>query len=171
MYLQIPEPSRPISAKIVDIWRWTNTIGHSVTLLILGVLLYFDHHNNWVSWIDNVLYILIGLFIISAVYSIFIEPSILQKSWRYEISEEFVQLKHGRFNQYHTLIPMTKVEYVTTDQGPFLRKHELFNLKIGTTTSSHNIPALPKEEALMLRSQIARYAKVKDTDPEGEDVE
>lgn len=169
MYLNIPEPSRPISAKIISIWRWTNTIGHAVTLIILGALLYFDAAYNWVSWIDNVLYILIGLMVISSVFSILIEPSFVQKSWRYEINEEFVQLKHGRFNQQHTLIPMTKVEYVTTDQGPFLRKHNLYNLKIGTTTSSHNIPALPKEEAIQLRSQIAMFAKVKDI--EGEEAE
>jgi len=171
MYLNVPEPSQPISPKIIGIWRWTNTIGHSITLLILGVLLYFDHTYNWVGWIDTILYILVGLIVISAFFSIFIEPSFLQKSWRYEIDEEFVQLKYGRFNQYHTLIPMTKVEYVTTDQGPFLRKHDLYNLKIGTTTSSHNIPALSKEEALKLRSQIARFAKVKDIDSEGDEVE
>ncbi|KIL50979.1 PH domain-containing protein [Jeotgalibacillus campisalis] len=171
MYLHITEPSQKISSKIIGIWRVTNTIGHTIVLAILGALLYFSQTFQWVGWIDPLLYILIGLMIISAVFSIFIEPAFLQKSWRYEIDEEFVQLKHGRFNQYHTLIPMEKVEYVTTDQGPFLRKHDLYNVKIGTTTSSHTIPAIHKDEAIALRSQIAVFAKVKDTDAEREEKE
>ncbi|MGD7044909.1 PH domain-containing protein [Jeotgalibacillus proteolyticus] len=171
MYLHITEPSRKISSKIVGIWQMTNTIGHTAVLIILGAFLYFSSVYQWAGWIDTALYILVGLMVISAVFSIFIEPSFLQKSWRYEIDEEFVQLKHGRFNQYHTLIPMEKVEYVTTDQGPFLRRHDLYNVKIGTTTSSHTIPAIYKDEALALRSQIAVFAKVKDTDSEREEEE
>jgi len=72
--------------------------------------------------------------------------------------------RSGRWNVEHKIIPMAKIEYVTTDQGPFLRKAGLYSLNIGTTASSHKIPAIPEEEALKLRSLIASYANVKEDD-------
>ena len=73
----------------------------------------------------------------------------------------FAQLKYGRFKVRHIVIPMAKVEYVSTSQGPFLRKYGLFNVEIGTTTSDHTIPAIHRDEAYALREQISTYAKVK----------
>lgn len=171
MYLQIEDPKQRISPKAVRVWQVTNTIGHSVALIILGVLLYLDFLFTWPGWIGYVLYGLIGLMVISAVYSIAIEPKYLQMTWRYEIDEEFIQLKHGRFTQTHVLIPMAKVEYVSTSQGPFLRKQGLYDVNIGAVNSSHTIPSIAKEEAISLRNQIAIFAKVEETEDEGEMAE
>jgi len=164
MYPHINEPTQRISPKATTMWKITNSIGHGVTLLILAILLYVDHTFSWIGWIGWILYVLTGLIFISAIYSIWIEPAILQRTWRYEVDDEHVQLKHGAFTQTNTLIPMTKVEYVTTNQGPFLRKFGLYDIIIGTVTSSHNIPALPADEALALRAKIAHLAKIKELD-------
>lgn len=160
----LKEPERKISTKIIPIWRTTNTIGHGSFLLVFGALLAASNIWDWYGWVNITLYIGIGLIVISAIYSIFIEPVFIQRTWRYEVDENFIQLKHGRWNVEHTIIPMAKIEYVTTDQGPFLRKADLYSLKIGTTASTHTIPAIPQEEALALRSQIASYANVKEDD-------
>ena len=158
------EPERKISPKIIPIWRVTNTIGHGAFLLGFSALLAASHYWDWYNWINITLYVLIGITVLSAIFSIFIEPVFVQRTWRYDVDENFIQLKHGRCNVEHKIIPMAKIEYVTTDQGPFLRKAGLYSLKIGTTASSHTIPAIPQEEALALRAQIASYANVKEDD-------
>ncbi|QFT91087.1 Bacterial membrane flanked domain protein [Bacillus sp. THAF10] len=169
MYLTIKEPTKKISSHAVNVWRMSNTIGHTVALIILAVLLYCSHAFGWYSWVPIVLYIFIGLFTVSAIYSIFIEPTFLQRTWRYEVDEEFIQLKEGKWNESHTIIPMEKVEVVKTEQGPLLRKFHLYNIVIGTTTSSHTIPAIPKDLALDLKARIATFAKVTEDDvAEGE---
>lgn len=162
MRTEIEEPAQHISPHAARMWRVSRTIGHGITLLVLAVLVGMDSFFSWWGWLGWALYGLTALTVLSAVYSIGIEPAILQRTWRYSVSEEYVQLKHGALTHVRVLVPMTKVEYVTTNQGPIMRKYGLFNIQIGTMASTHNIPAISEKEALELREQIARLAQVKD---------
>ena len=164
MYLSIEEPTGKISSNAVSVWRISNTLGHLSALIIAAILLVCSRQFGWYVWIGTVLYGLSGIILLSAIYSIAIEPVYLQRTWRYQIDEEFVQLKHGRWREKHTLIPMEKVEYVRSEQGPFMRRYNLYSIEVGTTTTSHVIPAIPSEEAKKVKAQIAVYAKIKDKD-------
>jgi uncharacterized protein len=164
MYIQIEEPTEKISTAAVKVWRISNSIGHSIALAITAALLVCSQVFAWFGWINIVLYILGGIIVLSSIYSIIIEPYYLQYTWRYKIDQHFVQLKHGKWHEQHTLIPMEKVEYVRTEQGPIMRRYALYNIEIGTTTSNHIIPAIPAETAQKLKAEIAVYAKIQDTD-------
>jgi len=164
MYMNIKEPSEKIANQAVQVWRISNTIGHGIAIIVLGILLFCSENFHWYSWIQVTLYIILAIIVLSAIYSIFIEPVFLQKTWRYEIDEDFVQMKNGKWNESHTLVPMEKVEFVRTEQGPIMRKFDLFNLIIGTTTTQHTIPAIPAEKAIRLKAEIAQLAKVKESD-------
>lgn len=169
MYINIYEPTQTISKKATKVWRISNTIGHATALLIIGALMICSERFDWYDWIGIVLYILGGLFIVSSIFSIFIEPIYLQRTWRYQVDQEFVQLRFGKFQQQHILIPMEKVEYVRTEQGPIMRRYDLYDLEIGTTTSSHKIPAIPANVAKTLKEELATFAKIRDKDSkEGE---
>lgn len=161
MYLQIKEPTKRIAADSVRVWRISNLLGYGLAILVAGGILYAANYYDWKAWITIILAIGTVLLLAAAIWAIGIEPYYLQKTWRYEIDKEYAQLKYGRFIVKHIVIPMAKVEYVSTSQGPFLRKYGLFNVEIGTTTSDHTIPALNHDEAYALREQIATYAKVK----------
>ncbi|WP_175989876.1 PH domain-containing protein [Bacillus sp. Marseille-Q1617] len=166
MYIHIDEPTETISKNAAKVWRISNSIGHTIVLIIIGILLLCSDKFDWYNWIGITLYVLGGLFIVSAAFSIFIEPVYLQKTWRYQVDKEFVQLKFGRWEQQHILIPMEKVEYVRTEQGPLLRRYGLYDLEVGTTASSHKIPAIPEDVAKTLKAQIATFAKITDKDSE-----
>ncbi|WP_235714627.1 PH domain-containing protein [Neobacillus dielmonensis] len=118
MYLPIGEPTEKISSHAVKVWRISNFIGHLSALVFMAVLLFCSKKFDWYDWIGVVLYIIGGLLLLSALYSILIEPVYLQKTWRYNIDQQFIQYKHGRLYEKHTLIPMEKVEYVRSKQGP-----------------------------------------------------
>ena len=107
---------------------------------------------------------LVGITLISAVWSIGLRPVYLHKHFRYSFTDEFLQIKSGAFHERYELIPMTKIQAVSTNQGPILRRFSLYYLEIETMGSSHDIPALPKEVAIEVRNQIARYAKIKEVD-------
>ena len=162
MRTEIAEPARRISPRAALMWRVSRSIGHSIAIFILLLLMGADHFFHWWDWIGWMLYGMAALTVLSAVYSIGVEPSILQHTWRYSISEEYIQLKHGALTRVHVLVPMAKVESVTTNQGPIMRKYRLFTIQIGTMASTHNIPAIPEKEAIELREQIVRLAQVKD---------
>ncbi|WP_308737420.1 PH domain-containing protein [Paenibacillus sp. PCH8] len=59
---------------------------------------------------------------------------------------------------------MAKVQSVTTNQGPLMRKYGLYSVTVGTMGSGHHIPALPEEVAFALRNQIASYARINEVD-------
>jgi membrane protein YdbS with pleckstrin-like domain len=164
MYLNIEEPTEKISIDAVKVWRISNTIGHLSVLIILTVLIVCSEMFGWFDWIQILLYTLGGLAILSALFSIGIEPIYVQRTWRYQIDQQFVQLKHGKWQVKHTVIPMEKVEYVRSEQGPIMRMFNLYKIEIGTTTSNHVIPGIPSDEAELLKAQIASYAKIQDSD-------
>jgi uncharacterized protein len=164
LYIQIEEPTEKISTDAVNVWRISNTLGHLSAILVVAVLVVCSIKFDWYGWIETVLYIIGGIIFLSAIFSIVIEPIYVQRMWRYKIDPQFVQLKHGKWFENHTLIPMEKVEYVRTEQGPLMRRYGLYNIEIGTTTSSHVIPGIPSETAKILKAQIATYAKIQDED-------
>ncbi|TRZ36337.1 hypothetical protein CEQ21_12320 [Niallia circulans] len=164
MYSKIEEPKKSISEKAMKVWRISETIINVGILIVLCVLYYLDGYFEWKYWIGWIILGLIGLTVLSAIWEIIMEPSLKQKYWRYDVDEEFIQLKSGIWKKKHQLIPMTKVQSVELVQGPLLRKYKLYSISVGTMGSSHQIPAIPEVEALELRNQIAHYAKIKEVE-------
>ncbi|PFD36463.1 hypothetical protein CN285_22010 [Bacillus cereus] len=159
----IKEPQQQISPDAVKMWRISDAITYCISLCIVGVFLFLQHHYDWAEWIRFVLYIIIILFTISSIFEIVILSVYKQRTWRYEIDEQYIQLKHGgKLMKTHLIIPMTKVQYVNTSQGPLLQKFGLSTIKIGTMASEHEIPAIPEKKAIKLRENIASFARVKE---------
>ncbi|MEN1968357.1 PH domain-containing protein [Lentibacillus sp. N15] len=158
------QPENQISTDAIKVWRISNIIQDVIALIVLIGLLWTGIHFAWFHWIIVILWILLGLTPVDVIWSIGIQPVLLHKYWRYGITEEFVQLKHGIFEQKYTVIPMTKIQYVEATQGPLLKKYGLYTIKIGTMRSSHEIPALPEAEAFVLRENIAERAKLKEAE-------
>ncbi|KAB8127931.1 PH domain-containing protein [Gracilibacillus oryzae] len=157
------ELTERISPKAPKAWLLTEIIGDVVGVIILIILFYLDAYFGWADWIG---WILIGIAILSAVSIIYssIEPKYLYKSWRYRVDEEFFQCKYGVWREKWITVPMSKIQSVSTEQGPILRKYQLRTIKVETMGSSHAIPALDEEVALRLREEIAEYAKLKEVE-------
>ncbi|WP_172370928.1 PH domain-containing protein [Sporosarcina jiandibaonis] len=164
MYSQIHAPEGRLSKDSVKVWIISKAISYAIWIAIFSVLLYLDYRFFWYEWIGWVLIGITSLIALSGIWSILIEPFLLYKNWRYDATEEFLQLKSGAFNEEHQLVPMTKIQSVATNQGPILRKYGLYSLTIETMGSTHRIPSLPKEVAIELRNLIAHYAKIKEVD-------
>ncbi|MCM3783466.1 PH domain-containing protein [Neobacillus mesonae] len=164
MYSQTKEPQNRLADNAVRIWRISGILSNVAGFILLGVLFFLDSYFSWYPWIG---WILIGLTVLSvlyAVWEILIRPKLLYSHWRYDVSEQFLQLKFGTLTEVHQLIPMSKIQSVATRQGPLLRKYNLYAISVETMGSSHNIPVLPEQVAVELRDQIAYYAKIKEVD-------
>lgn len=163
MLVNIKGPQNRISSRAIRVWIISEVIQNIIGFAVLGVLFYLNNLFSWKEWIGWVLIILLFVSIPAAIWS-FISPFIKYKSWRYDVDEEYVKMKSGVWQEKHLLIPMTKVQSVETVQGPIMRKYGLYSVTMGTMGSSHTIPALPEGEAVSLRNQIAKYAKIKEED-------
>lgn len=164
MYSQIHAPENRLSKDSVKVWIISRVISYVIWIAIFSILLYLDYRFSWYEWIGWVLIGITSLIALSGIWSVFIKPFLLYKNWRYDATEDFLQLKSGAFNEEHQLVPMTKIQSVATNQGPILRMYRLYSLTIETMGSTHRIPALPKDVAIELRNRIAHYAKIKEVD-------
>jgi membrane protein YdbS with pleckstrin-like domain len=156
-------PQQRLSEDAVKVWIISDVIENLIIFIVLGVLLYLDNRYSWKEWIGWILMVITTIAVIGTVWS-FIRPFLLYKTWRYDVNEEFLQLKSGVFVEKNQLVPMTKIQAIATKQGPLLRKYGLCSVSIDTMGTSHTIPALPKEVAVELRNQIALYAKIKEVE-------
>jgi len=153
---QLKEPSKKISKDAIKVWRIVDFINLIISTSVLVVLLVLHNYYSWSEWIVWLIYSLMAILIISAIVELMLVPIYKQKTWRYEIDINMIQLKHGGiFRRKHLIIPMNKVYFVDTYQGPLLKKYKLSSIKIGTIGYVHEIPCIPEKEASDIRDYIA----------------
>jgi uncharacterized protein len=163
MYYPISAPKQRLSKDAIKLWIISETIMNVIGYILLGGLFFLDHLYKWKEWIGWILIFITILCLLFTMFS-YIKPFLLYKNWRFDVDEEFLQMKSGAINEVHQLVPMTKIQSVATKQGPLLRKYGLRSLSIITMGSTHIIPALPNDVAIELRNQIAHFAKLKEVE-------
>ncbi|WP_410503096.1 PH domain-containing protein [Exiguobacterium acetylicum] len=151
---ELKEPTQTISKDAIKVWRLTDALVSTVVLIVLIGLLFVDTYYQWSSWIGIVLYVLIAVTIVSALIECTVMPVYRQKTWRYEIDAQCIQLKHGAFMRTHLIIPIEKIYFVKTSQGPLSKQYGLATVKIGTIGYVHDIPSLPLAQATEITQRI-----------------
>ncbi|MCM3735223.1 PH domain-containing protein [Bacillus cytotoxicus] len=150
-----------INPKMVRVWQIssliTSGIGLIITIAYFILMIKFD----WTGWIFGVL--VLGL-LMYAPLSYLVFPSLRQRYYSYELNEEEMEIQKGMFTVERVLIPMIRIQHITIEQGPIMRKFDLAELKIATAATAHSLPGLTMREAERLKRQIAELAKVSDED-------
>lgn len=155
--------SNSLSPTYPKMKRISDLIRNVIWMIVLIILFILDNYFQWPTWIFWVLVVILSLTLIGIVWSFF-EPTLQYRNWSYEVNEEYLQLSFGIFTKEWVTVPMTKIQSVTTIQGPIMKKFNLYTIKVETIGSSHQIPGLELETALVIRENIAKYAKLKEVD-------
>ncbi len=155
------DPDQRIDLKAVQYWRYSNIIGSIFLLLIPAAYYGAARIWRWPTWITIALLL---LTLVIAIFNIFLKPEITWRTWRYNVSEQEIDLSYGVFIKTRTLIPMVRVQHVDTQQGPLLRHFGLSTVSISTAAGAHEIPALADDVAASLRDAISQLARVVDED-------
>lgn len=155
------EPAQRISRKALTLWRIYGAIQVGVTTLLVSGLIVAVLLWNWPSWL---LAIAAGVILLELLFSVWLIPSLRWKRWRYEVTDQDIELQYGILIIKRTLVPMIRVQHVDTEQGPLLRKYKLSTISISTAATVHKIPALDEQEAEDLRQSISSLARVAEED-------
>ncbi|MFC0470224.1 PH domain-containing protein [Halalkalibacter kiskunsagensis] len=151
------EPSQFLSEKALPVWRlraFLESLFVALVPIAYGIIIYFFSVPLWILWI------LLSGYIIYVVLTVVIIPPLRWKRWRYDVLADEIDLQRGFFIRKRTLIPMSRVQHVDTEQGPLLRKYKLAAVSISTAATVHQIPSLTIEIADELRDRIAELAAV-----------
>lgn len=100
MYV-LKEPTQKISPDAIKVWRITDAFHTIIFLGLLSFLLYFDYSYQWPNWIGIVIYSLMGITFVSAIIELIIVPVYKQRTWRYEIDGNCIQLNMVERSKKH----------------------------------------------------------------------
>ncbi|WP_200894996.1 MULTISPECIES: PH domain-containing protein [unclassified Methanosarcina] len=154
-------PDHQIDEKAVSYWRWSGLLGSFLYWLV--PLAYYGAMRLW-NWPGWILSIIIVLVLLISFLETTVIPNIRWKTWRYDVSEHQIDLYHGVFIKYRTLIPMVHIQHVDTVQGPLMRHFGISTVTVSTAADEHEIPALADDVAAELREKISVLARVVDED-------
>ncbi|MEG0384635.1 PH domain-containing protein [Solibacillus cecembensis] len=155
------QPKYQLPKMSQTVWRLYGIIQTLILALITAGIIFLAVKYEWSQWI---IWITVGIVVLSIILSIVIFPSVRWKIWRYEVREQEIEIQSGLFVVKRTLIPMVRVQHVDTEQGPILKKYNLANISISSAATVHTIPMLLTEDADMLRTKISELARVAEED-------
>ncbi|MCD8315958.1 MAG: PH domain-containing protein [Eggerthellaceae bacterium] len=102
----------------------------------------------------------IVLFVIALVLFILIIPPIRFIRWRYDITNDYLDIARGIIWRRRFIIPFIRVQNTDTTQGPILRAFGLSTVTVSTAAGAHEIPGLAVREAEILRDKAAELARI-----------
>jgi membrane protein YdbS with pleckstrin-like domain len=144
------EPSRRLSANARAEWRLEQALVWIVAL-VAGFLL--------AGPLDGVLAVLVRVVPAAGlVVGVAVVPELRWRRWRWDVSAEAIDIRHGTFTIRRTLIPMTRVQHVDTTSDVVDQRFGLATVQIHTAAGSHKIPLLSTHDADELRDRIAELA-------------
>lgn len=155
------EPEHRLDRQALNYWRLAGVISAAIYWLIVSLSWYASGIWSLPWWITPGL---AALALIGTIYEVVIVPQVRWNTWRYEISDMEIFLRHGVIVKHRTLIPMTRVQHVDTSKGPLLGLFGLATVVIATAAGHHEIPALSDSVAASLRDRIAELARVTEED-------
>jgi uncharacterized protein len=154
-----PEPSQMLDPRALRVWRIGAALGTLFFWIPAGAAVTAMYFADWL-WPWALLILLFPLLI--TILQVFVIPPLEWRRWRYEITEREIDLQRGVFVITRTLVPMSRVQHVDTQQGPLLRHYGLSAVTITTAGGGHEIPGLSEDVAADVRDRIAAIAGVAD---------
>jgi hypothetical protein len=146
---------RPLDARAIRLWRLTDLIGFGVLLVALLVsvtVTKFIRAGLWpwlmAGWLA---------FATFCVWYSFWRPPRYYRSWGYRIDDRVLETRSGLMFHRTRLLPLSRLQHVDIERGPFERMYGLSSLVLhtaGTHSASLRIPGLDAGEALRLRDHL-----------------
>ena len=89
-------------------------------------------------------------------------PELRWRRWRWDLTDEGIDIQHGSISITRTLIPWVRVQHVETQRGIFEQAFGLSTVIVHNAAGAHTIPLLAQADAEELRERIAARAKTDD---------
>jgi membrane protein YdbS with pleckstrin-like domain len=144
---------------IVTVWRERSLMTNLIFWLILAGFFTCTVYFGWPRFFYLIASILAVLVILHLILRALIIPTIRYRTFFYMFRQHDFLIQDGVFVIQQVSIPLARVQNVTTEQGPLLRRHHLVCVSITTAANTQTIPSLNNAEAQILRDRIAEQIK------------
>lgn len=133
---------KSLDKKIKVSWRISRLLFFVVIAAILGGATLILSLQTF--WRDIGLYIIIadiGILLFFLV-TVFLYPEIEYRQWKYEITDDKVEIRHGIFFITTSVIPVIRIQHISVSRGPVNRKLGLASVLIHTASGVFTIEGL-----------------------------
>ena len=157
-------PANQLNSKIKNVWRINDAIWLTVVFLCCFVPFAIAAAVDSAGWMFIVLAALAALYVVGMVVWLVVLPPIRFMRWRYELSDDYLDIARGIVWRKRFIIPFIRVQNTDTRQGPILRAFGLASVTVATAAGEHEIPGLDSETAEQLRDKAAELARLAQED-------
>jgi membrane protein YdbS with pleckstrin-like domain len=157
-------PRNQLSPKIKSVWRLSDTIWLTVTFFCCVIGFVIAYFSTGELWALIVIISLFALYLLGIILFLVILPPIRHMRWRYELSDDFLDIARGIVWRKRFIIPFIRVQNTDTQQGPILRAFGLASVTVSTAAGNHSIPGLDSLTAEQLRDRAAELARIAQED-------
>jgi membrane protein YdbS with pleckstrin-like domain len=152
-----PADRHRLPARAVSYWRiraLLTGIAAGAVILAAAVLL------HWPS--APVRWVLAGAVLVYLLSGVTAVPVIRRRIFWYAVDADEIEIQRGLFVVSRSVVPMTRVQHLKTEQGPLADRFRLAALHIHTAAGTVQMHALDTDEAADLRARIGRLANLAD---------
>ena len=156
-----PLPENQLDPRVKNVWRINDAIWIClVCALVLAGIQPLRFVPDLV-WLANLLTIVgVLVWVVLLIVWLAVLPPIRYMRWRYQITEDYLDIAKGIFWRKRDTIPFIRVQNTDTRQGPILRAFGLATVTVSTAAGEHAIPGLDAQVADQLRDKAAELARL-----------
>lgn len=152
-------PANQLDPRVKAVWRindafWITVIAACAAGLVIPLSLVLEGVGS------TLLVVFAALVIATYIVWTVVLPPIRFVRWRYEVSEDYLDIAKGIIWRKRYTIPFIRVQNTDTRQGPILRAFKLASVTVSTAAKEHEIPGLDFEVAEQLRDRAAELARL-----------
>ena len=150
-------PTNQLDPRVKSVWRindalWITVIGIFAAACVAPFAFILD---LWLVFAVVAICMIVAYIVWLAVL-----PPIRYMRWRYEVSEDYLDIAKGTVWRKRYTIPFIRVQNTDTRQGPILRAFGLASVTVSTAAKEHVIPGLQFDVAEQLRDRAAELARL-----------
>lgn len=157
-------PANKLDLRIKKVWRLNDAIWLTVSFLALFLCFFIPWLVEPLPWLFIVCLSICATYLLLLVVLIIVLPPIRYLRWRYELSNDYLDIAKGIIWKTRTVIPFIRVQNTDTKQGPLLRAFGLASVTVSTAAGEHIIPGLSVQTAEQVRDKAAELARIAQED-------
>ena len=156
-----PLPTLQLDPRVKNVWRINDALWILIIFLpLLGIfqLMRFDSNIEALAQLLSTIDIIV--MVVFLILFLIVLPPIRYMRWRYEVTDDYLDIARGIFWRKRFIIPFIRVQNTDTRQGPILRAFGLATVTVSTAAGEHAIPGLDAQAADQLRDKAAELARI-----------
>ncbi len=105
--------------------------------------------------------VICGVVLLLQLVNLIVYPIIEYIQWTYLIDDDRIEIKKGIFWRSHTVIPISRIQHVSSKSGPLQNAFKLATVEIHTAGGVHKIDELNKETAAKICELLKNIVNLK----------